>query len=984
MSKFACVHLGGCATLAPVPRILLIELAVIGRFHRAVLFPQLAGFLRGAGVAMRWIRFALAPEREQGADGIGLSAPDMAFLRQAVLDFGADRVVLSRFPGPALTAEILAAGVPVVRVLGDTYAGGAHPPGTATLGSSLDAWRSLAEAPGAMPSAPSFAYEAGNDDAKTLQPLPYLVLGAECTYDRALSSHPLYRDIDLSACVRASGCTFCNRPPTSATRAFSPDDVRDQLVALRATWPPFDGRVAVRLLGEPAISHVETIAAYIRELGFAPSDWLLDSRADRLATCESSIGRACAVLDGTGHCMHVALVGLESFVRDDLERMNKGTSPLQNMDAALALLRLERDYPRSFSHRVFGGLSTIFFTPWTTLEDLAMNLRVVQQCGLADLAGKVLADRVRLEPDLPMTRLAARDGLLVERYDDLALDTASRNFYGRELPWRFRDARVEPLSRIFVRLRAAATGQPLDDSLGQAVAAWWENLSKRRFGPVDAALRLVDTLQSILATQESPPIPSPEQLLQTYDALFEAREAPAPGADQPASPAPAPAVGGREVSGEAQRKGRAPSTDKQESAQHAWAAYLAELCRAGLKPVTKIEPVELSDVDALLHVVNPPFARTKVLDSTSGRKIAHVFFGESAALVDAAMEWTARGEHDASDQARDRAVAEAGKLLGYPACCAESFAFKETPRSRLAYGWMHLDRRVRTPGEVDPVLNPWALPVYEVYVPCSLTCTATLELLHDAEAVARRIRGSAAIDEELASCRNPWLVVLAGQGSAVELVPQEEPGDRFHFRAGRRSGSAAQLDIAAQADEVVLEHERLRLLRSGRLVSDLSMQAFVWWYRRALQPELWSRVLALRELMGRDQLRAGRSSLDVDESLRLGPQMMALRKLLASALADLIRESRLQHIRVLHLKPVSAGMLSLALAAGGRSVELYVADAAQTTQQALRIGPFAIMRPEHQPIRDGIDKAVIQALSTQLSAWLVARQRTVRRRGKGA
>jgi hypothetical protein len=943
-----------------VHRVLLVELAVAGRYHRAVQFPYLAGFLDGLGTSWLWLRFAVPAERSQGQDGIALPREDLELLGRSIDEFSPSRVVFNRIPFAALLdLASRCTSENVVHVLGDTTATDVVPPKVQRLDGGLDAWHVLAgverASGGSTQVVPNFGYEPGNAAARSLQPLPFLVFGEECTYDRPLSSLPAYREVTLSGCVRQGGCAFCNRPPHDSKRRFELEDARRQLASLHRTLPPFEGRLAVRLLGEPAIGHVEQLANIVREMEFPAADWLLDSRADRLAARETALARACDSLEGTGHKIHVALIGVESFVRSDLERMNKGVDPLQNLDAAIALLRLERDHGETFGFRAFGGLSTVFFTPWTTLEDLAFNLRVVQQCGLGDFAAKVLSDRLRLEPRLPITALARHEGLVVERYEDPAFDTASRNFYGTEVPWRFRDRRIEPLSRLFVRLHAASSGAPVDDPLGRRMAALWTEVAKNRFTPLDLALRIIDLMETAYASSA---IPSPEAIL---DAFVRARES-------------APTL----IPGAHQRRKEGEDAHGSDGQPYASAAQLVELCRMGLKPVSKVEPLSSEEVEDILRVLEPPNPQIRTFQSGHGTRAAHLFFGESREKVEAAIRWAAQGEDDPDDGKRDVAVAEAGKLLGYPDCCAEAFAFKETPRSRLSYSWMHLHRRIESPGEVDPILHPWATGLFEAYVPCSLNCPATLKLMHQAEEAMRRVQGDEHVEATQARSRNPWLVVLEGQGSAMELIPESEPGESFRFRVGRRVGWSTDLDRAACADALEIEHERLVLLQEGRPLVDLSMRAFVWWYRRALQASWWTRVLSLRGYLGRDHHGAGRTGLDVDGGLRVGRRLVALGKLLSTALSELGRSGRLGRLRVERLQPVSTAMYSLVLEVDGETLELYVAEATEANPNATRVGPFAIMRPVHQNLDTPVLRAAARVLTAQLKAWVDARHRAKR------
>jgi hypothetical protein len=155
------------------------------------------------------------------------------------------------------------------------------------------------------------------------------------------------------------------------------------------------------------------------------------------------------------------------------------------------LLDLEREFPAGFGFREHGGLSLITMTPWTTPAELALNLAVVGALGLEDLVGKLFTGRLRLFSGLPLVEAARRDGLLVRRYADPLLDTARRNLYAPEIPWRFARPEMENLSRVLVRLDrdAGAASDPLSrrvSAMGEALGC---GVTARS---VAAALTMVD------------------------------------------------------------------------------------------------------------------------------------------------------------------------------------------------------------------------------------------------------------------------------------------------------------------------------------------------------------------------------------------------------------------------------------------------------------------------------------------------------------
>ncbi len=944
-------------------RLLLVEVAATDRFHRAVTFPYLLGFARLHAVQARWLRFAVpaAIRFAQQGEGVGFEATDARRLRQVVAEFEPTHVVFNRRPADELVRQ-LAASSPDLRlaVLGDTYATPADVRGAvAILADRPQAWAAFLGLALDVPAAaeglpvPDFGYEPANAAAQNLQPLPFLVLGTECTYAAPLDAHPDYAGVDLSGCIRQDGCTFCARPPFDRpVPRFDPASARRQLQTLSETLPPYAGRLAVRLLGEPALRHIEELCAFILELGLPPADWLLDARADRLVRRRPALAAAAAGFAGTGHCLQLALIGIENFSRAELLRMNKGVDPLENLDAVATLLELEAAHPETFQFRQHGGLSMILFTPWSTLEDVALNLHVVRAAGLEALCGKLLSARLRLEPGLPITALARHADLLVPRYDDAALDTAARNLYGEELPWRFADERVEAVCRPLIRL---STDTPFeDDPLFDAVRELRAAAHGRGWSAVDVGAALVDEAALAAAGGARP---SPEALVASTLAGLQALP-----------PALAPT---------AEEAFREPTAERR--FEH---AFLWALSEAGIKPVSKLEPLHRAEAEALQAQFGAAHVAVRARRGSGrgapgGEPVFEAFLGARAADVQraAALAGEIQEQHDA--KAWGEATQAIGALLGYPACCSDRFVTQESAAARESYAWLHLARRLEAPGAVSPLLHPWAGPFASHYVPCGLDCAESLRRAAAAEDVARRLLAAdagAALDQRL---RHPWLVVLRGQGLALELIPDDPPGERFRFRAGLAVGAAREFALAAAADTLQLEAERLLLLRAGRPLLDLSARAFVWWHERAFQQPFWSRILAIRAHRKATPTRASESATPAPPPAQ--PRHDAMRRVLERALGVLDAAGvRFGEPSTWRVDTDERGGLRLWLGSGPDAVEFQVAEAQAGAPCLFRAGPFAFSHPTDRPLDSAGRRALAARFEQALRGWLSAERRARR------
>ncbi|MDI7269211.1 MAG: hypothetical protein QME96_14570, partial [Myxococcota bacterium] len=581
---------------------------------------------------------------------------------------------------------------------------------------------------------------------------------------------------------------------------------------------PADRGLRIRLLGEASLGHIGDVARAALRFGRRPLALLLDGRVDRLLAAAGRLRAALRLLEGSGVRLEMCLLGAESFSTTELERLNKGIRPETTLRALRLLLELEREFSAGFGFREHGGFSLIAMTPWTTPAELALNLALVGALGIDDIVGKLFTGRLRLFPGLPLVEAARRDGLLVDRYADPLLDTARRNLYASEIPWRFARPEMESLSRVLVRLdpEAAAASDPLS----RRVVAMGEALDRGVTArSVAAALRMVD---AAMLSASSGKFLAPTALLR--------------------------------AAGVGPRAGRDPAPPRHE----AWARYAEWRGRGARqrgrlpldvlldhKPVLKVEPLSATDCRRFRHDADLPHVRTRWRGHRDGREAWEVFFGRKARDVDAAVALAERIERARPGRERRDAVARMGTLLGYPTCCARAFAVEPPPLVDNVF-WLHVARRVARPGRVPREMNPLA-PWLE-YVPCSPACRASL-------ARARRIvrAWGAQGRRQWARCGHPTLLLREIQGQAVELVPRETPGERFRYRAGCVGGRGPLVDAVCRGDELVMENELMLVLRRGRPLIGLSGRAFLWWHERPFQAEFWGAMVDVLRARGAER-----------------------------------------------------------------------------------------------------------------------------------
>jgi len=800
-------------------RLLLVEFTTVDRFHCAIMFPYLKGAAMAAGCETRWLRFAMkaSATMEQDGAGVPLERADLEALRAAVDDLQADRVLFGHRPAAEVVEAVAGAGAEPAQAYLASFdeSDGSEAGGCRRVDEhGALVWLGLDPAQIRMPEGvdADFGWAPGNELAARARPLPFLLCGPECRYSRPVEKNPAFAGVDLSGCADLTGCTFCRGARETAPWGVAPMEMaRRNLEAIRQThprWTPH--RPRYRLTGEEVFFQVDRLARLVLELELTPCDLLLDARADSIARHGERLEQAAAALAGSGHVLHICLVGLESFSAPELLRMNKGQTATRLVQAVDLLQRLEAEHSGSFALREYGGFSTILYTPWTTIDDLKLNLEMVSLFGLEPLCGKLLTSRLRLYPDLPLARLARRDGLLVQAYEDPALDTARRNFYPGETPWRFAHQEVELINRVTTRLQPDAA---LDgDALYGRVQDWLA--AQPVSGAVKAARHLVSALEA-----------DPE--IRTVEQLLEAATAMARGQRRPVH-----MVVGAET-----------MATEDILLEQKWTPASA-MMRLGRKPVRKEEPLTRRQVEELRagagdHLPNLRFRRRR--RTRDGEHVHEMFYGADAALVDETCELADRLE-DPERYLEDKPAlaARIGVLLGYPRCCSEAFA-RESLAGWERNEWIHLARRLETQGPVPSKMNPFQ---HLFFVPCKADCEAALELVD--QIMEDRLRHQVGADRQRweEDARQPVLFLHNRPGQFVQLHPLEPPrANRIRYRAGRRAGDDPRLEAVLQGDTLEVHEGRITVLQGGQPLRTFALEAAIWWHERAFHPEFWRPVV---------------------------------------------------------------------------------------------------------------------------------------------
>ena len=453
--------------------LLLLETLNQDRHHqlRAEYFPLLAGLGAELGWETAWLTLVIDPDAMHKEERFRASLTrSQQEALAAELSARAPRVlVVHERPGAGLQ-ELLSRCAPEARVVDltreHTLRGRRDRLGPdATLGELLELVGAGEEHPRDAEVAADvlpFVYSRrviGEHDIDVDAHPVRLLLNPACWYRKPVRTNPLYRDLAGPAVEEHLGCSFCPK----AMGRFVPKDrgaaALDRALRQVEAHQAATKRERYRYFFEDAAFNADLsrLLDGAVERGLGPSIFTTMLRADTLLAQREALERALPGARDDGHALRLMSVGAESFSGDENRRFNKGLSS-DDLWACFDMIRdLEARFPQAFSCTDPGIFATILFTPWSTPDDILTNVRAARRLGVEFLK-KAAGTRLQLTPGLPITELAAHDGLLCAGEGEARdiRDASLWNVDMRDLAWRFKDARSERICQLVVRLEPIA------------------------------------------------------------------------------------------------------------------------------------------------------------------------------------------------------------------------------------------------------------------------------------------------------------------------------------------------------------------------------------------------------------------------------------------------------------------------------------------------------------------------------------------------
>lgn len=303
-----------------------------------------------------------------------------------------------------------------------------------------------------------------------------------CPYQADARANPRYAGVALPDGL-GRGCAFCTTGNHHQARPHDElvAEVFAQLAFVRRDNPAITELV---LRDQNPLGYLGPLLERCAAEGVGGFTLLLQTRADWLLAGARRFRAALDRAAAAGITITPFLVGIESFSQDELDRMNKGVTVVDNRALLAALTEWDAHPAFDLSRASFGF---ILFTPWTTLADLRANLDGIVATDFDRLRGRLLTARVRLYPDTALYYLAERDGLLAA---DGASPQPGRYGYFPDRAWRFADPIVGHFAELAAAVTDATDGRDQRRVLATLLAAFAEAAEPRSLTVDDILARL--------------------------------------------------------------------------------------------------------------------------------------------------------------------------------------------------------------------------------------------------------------------------------------------------------------------------------------------------------------------------------------------------------------------------------------------------------------------------------------------------------------
>ncbi|MCX7959275.1 MAG: hypothetical protein N3B13_09535, partial [Deltaproteobacteria bacterium] len=211
-----------------------------------------------------------------------------------------------------------------------------------------------------------------------------------------------------------------------------------QLFVTASEYLKKNGQSAIRIIGEEYIKRPDRIFSLLEQTGLKNIEVILTLRPEIITESSSHFEDALRIASKNRNRLILCSVGIESFYDKDLILFNRCLRSKGILKSISEIYRLKEKFSESLVTDRYELFSFIIFHPYTTMESIEYNLKMMNATGISRVTKERFLNRLAAEPYSAIYHLIKKDGLLLKK---------SR--------WKFRDSRV---AQFYQRLDSLNTG----------------------------------------------------------------------------------------------------------------------------------------------------------------------------------------------------------------------------------------------------------------------------------------------------------------------------------------------------------------------------------------------------------------------------------------------------------------------------------------------------------------------------------------------
>ncbi|MDD4530381.1 MAG: hypothetical protein PHO80_02425 [Candidatus Gracilibacteria bacterium] len=274
-------------------------------------------------------------------------------------------------------------------------------------------------------------------------PKKFILEKEHCSYKANIKNNKYFSNIVLPDGINKLGCSFCcdkREDPCKDTNIQ--EQILDLMIKQIQLTKSYDNNFYKFSSSDQGfLYYIDKFCDLIIASNIDNIEIYIQSRVDTININKDKIEQTLKKIKGKNIKLVFYLIGFENFSQETLDIFNKGITTDNITECIEFLDYLEDNYKDNFLAST-GSHGFILFTPWTTMNDLRINLAYFEKYKFDRFCTNLHLKKLRLSEEMPLYYKAKKDGVLNQTRKDDYIHNIKYG-YKEGLDWQFQDPKVK-------------------------------------------------------------------------------------------------------------------------------------------------------------------------------------------------------------------------------------------------------------------------------------------------------------------------------------------------------------------------------------------------------------------------------------------------------------------------------------------------------------------------------------------------------------